>query len=254
MAAFLNAVENWGADMLELDVRTTRDGVVVVFHDETVERTTDGAGRIQDLTWEEVRALDAGFHFRDHSGNHSFRGRGVSVPALKELLERLPNIRLNVEAKDARSAEPLVELIRRCGAQDRVLVAAEWERNRRSVVGYPGPWGASRIQITAFFLLIATPLGPLFTPACDVLQVPEVYLNLRILTPAFIREAHRRNLPVHVWTVDDPQAMRKLLSWGVDGIQTDRPDLLAPILTEVARRPQAPCLLKGCPLPQGEDE
>lgn len=245
MAAFRNAVENWGADMLELDVRITRDDVVVIHHDETVDRTTDGSGKVRELSWDQLRKLDAGFHFRDVDGNHTFRGNGVSVPSFQELLERFPDLRLNVEAKSRASAKPLVELIRRFGAEDRVLVAAEWERNRKPVVGYPGPWGASRGQITAFLLLLHTPLGPFFTPSCDTLQVPESYSGVRILSPRFIREAHLRNIPVHVWTVDDPATMRKLLSWGVDGIQTDRPDLLAPILTEVAGRPPAPCLTDG---------
>ena len=245
MAAFQNSVENWGADMLELDVRTSRDDVVVVFHDETVDRTTDGSGMVRDLPWEQLRELDAGFHFRDVDGNHTFRGDGVTIPSLQELLERFPDLRLNVEAKDQASAKPLVELIRRFGAENRVLVAAEWEKNRKPVVGYPGPWGASRGQITAFLLLLGTPFGPFYTPGCDTLQVPETHSGIRILTPRFIREAHRRNIPVHVWTVNDQATMRKLLSWGVDGIQTDRPDLLAPILTEVVGRPPAPCLTGG---------
>ena len=245
MAAFRNAVENWGADMLELDVRVTRDGVVVVIHDETVDRTTSGSGKVREMNWGQLRELDAGFHFQEVGGSHTFREEGVTIPAFQELLERFPELRLNVEAKDRAAARPLVDLIRRFGAEDRVLVAAEWEKNRKPVVGYPGPWGASRVQITAFFFLLATPLGPFYTPGCDTLQVPETHSGIRILTSRFIEEAHRRNIPVHVWTVNDPGAMRKLLSWGVDGIQTDRPDLLAPILTEVVGRPPAPCLMEG---------
>lgn len=243
MDAFRGALEVWGADMVELDVRTTRDGVVVVLHDETVDRTTDGRGRIQDLTWDEVRELDAGYHFRSPSGAFSFRGKGARIPAFRELLESFPDLRLNVEAKDGKSAPSLVDLILEFGAQDRVLVAAEWEKNRKEVRGYPGPWGASRRHIATFFFLMATPIGPFFTPSCDVLQVPETHRGIRILTPRFIREAHRRNIPVHVWTVDDPRNMRRLLSWGVDGIQTDRPDLLASVLAEEAGRPLPPGLL-----------
>jgi glycerophosphoryl diester phosphodiesterase len=244
MAAFTNAVVNWGVDMVELDVRLTRDGVVVIHHDEMVDRTTNGSGRLADLSWEELQDLDAGYHFRDPQGRPTFQGRGVRVPAFQELLEAFPDLRLNVEAKEQAAAQPLVDLILQAGAQDRVLVAAEFERNRRPVVGYPGPWGASRLQVSAFFFLLATPVGPYYTPACDVLQVPERASGVTILTPRFITEAHRRNLPVHVWTVDDPIAMRKLVSWGVDGIQTDRPDLLAPILAEMVGRPPAPCLLE----------
>jgi glycerophosphoryl diester phosphodiesterase len=242
LAAFRNAVDSWGADILEMDVRCTRDGVVVVVHDETVDRTTDGTGRVRDLTWAEVRDLDAGFRFRDLKGNPSFRGLGVGIPRFEEVLTSMPGVRLNVEAKDRYSASGLVDAILRHGAQDRVLVAAEWERNRRAVRGYPGPWGASRRNLTWLVLLLPTPIGRFFTPGCDALQVPEVHRGVRILTPRFVREAHQRNLPIHVWTVDAPEDMVRFLEWGVDGIQTDRPDLLAPILTQWAGRPPASAL------------
>jgi glycerophosphoryl diester phosphodiesterase len=242
LEAFSSAIEDWGADMLELDVRTTRDNELVVIHDETVDRTCDGSGKVRDLPWTEIAAMDAGFHFIDPHGRRSFRGRGVRIPRFEEVLEALPATRLNVEAKDRWSAEALVRIIRRHAAEQRVLVAAEWEGNRRRVRAYSGPWGASRRHIAVFLLLVHTPLGPLFTPGCDVLQVPENHKGLRILTRKFIREAHKRNLPIHVWTVDDPDDMRRLLEWGVDGIQSDRPDLLAGVLTEHAGRPVAPCL------------
>ncbi len=242
MEAFRHAVGGWGADMLEMDVRTSRDGVAMVLHDETVDRTTDGSGKLSEMSFQELRELDAGFRFVDPQGQHPFRGTGVRIPTFQEVLEAFPGVRLNVEAKDGRSAVLMVDLIRRYGAEDRVLVAAEWEKNRRSVLGYPGPWGASRRNITTFFLLASTPLSSLYTPPCDALQVPETHRGIRILTRRFLEEAHRRNIPVHVWTVDDPGDMRRLLEMGVDGIQTDRPDRLAPILTEVAGRPPAPCL------------
>jgi len=240
LEAFRNAIEVWRADMLELDVRTTRDGVLVVLHDEEVDRTTDGTGRISDLLLDQVKDLDAGYRFTDPEGRRTFRGKGVRIPAFQDLLEAFPDTRLNVEAKDGRSARILVDLILKHGAEERVLVAAEWERNRRAVRGYPGPWGASRRHIALFFIMMATPFGPFYTPSCDVLQVPERHKGIRILTPRFIREAHRRNIPVHVWTVDDPGDMKRLLAWGVDGIQTDRPDILASVLTEVAQRMPAP--------------
>jgi glycerophosphoryl diester phosphodiesterase len=242
IAAFRNAIDAWGADMLEMDVRATRDGEVVVIHDETVDRTTEGTGPVASLTWAHARELDAGYRFRDLHGDHSFRGEGVRIPRFEEVLEELPGVRLNVEAKDGRSAQGLVEAVLRHGAQDRVLVAAEWERNRRRVRGYPGPWGASRRNLAGFLLLARAPFGRFFTPGCDVLQVPLEHRGFRILTRRFLAESHRRNLPVHAWTVDDPEDMRRLLAWGVDGIQTDRPDLLAGILTEVVGRPPPPAL------------
>lgn len=239
MAAFRSAVDDWDADMLELDVRLTADGHVVVIHDETVDRTTDGSGRVADLTLDELQQLDAGYHFRDLDGAHSFRGRGVRVPTLEEVLVECPRIWVNAEAKEARVAGPLSELIGRLGVSDRVLFAAEHEGNRAHARGYPGPWGASRRDCILFWLLHRIPLVG-YTPDVDIFQVPEHFHGVRILTPAVIRAAQQRNIPVHVWTVDDPSDMRRLLEWGVDGIQTDRPDLLSAILVESYGRPAPP--------------
>jgi glycerophosphoryl diester phosphodiesterase len=231
--------------MLEMDVQATRDGEVVVIHDETVDRTTNGTGRIDALTFQQVQELDAGYHFKDLEGEHSFRGRGVKIPRFEEVLVALPEARMNVETKDARSASGLVEAILRHNAQDRVLVAAEVEKNRRAARGYPGPWGASRKDLFQFFFLIHSPFGRFHTPACDALQIPEVYLGVRVLSHRFLREAHQRNLPIHVWTVDDPGDMRRLVAMGVDGIQTDRPDLLAAVLSEAVGRPLPPAVRGG---------
>jgi glycerophosphoryl diester phosphodiesterase len=247
LEAFDGALSDWGADMLELDVRATRDGVVVVIHDDTVDRTCEGRGRVQDLTWDEIRTLDAGYHFVDPEGDPTFRGRGVRVPRIEDVLDAFPDTRLNVEAKDSRSAPMLVRAILQRKAEGRVLVAAEWERNRRSVRGYPGPWGASRRHLSLFTLLHRTPLSSVYTPKCDVLQVPEKHRGMRVLSPRFIREAHRRNLPVHVWTVDEVDDMKRFLAWGVDGIQTDRPERLARVLSDHVGRPTAPALSGASP-------
>jgi glycerophosphoryl diester phosphodiesterase len=226
--------------MLEMDVRSTRDGEVVVIHDESVDRTTDGSGKVRDLFLEEIQSLDAGYNFVDPLGDFSYRGKGVTVPRFEEVLEDLPGVRLNVETKDDRSAPGLVDAILRHGAENRVLVAAEVEGHRRAVRDYPGAWGASRRDLFRFFFLIHSPFGALYTPQCDALQIPEVYFGIRVLSRRFLQEAHKRNLPIHVWTVDDPQDMRRLLTMGVDGIQTDRPDFLADVLSEVAGRPLPP--------------
>lgn len=235
MPAFRGAVAHWRADILEMDVRLSADGEVVVIHDPTVDRTTDGTGDVASLPWAALAELDAGYRFVASNGAASFRGVGVRIPRLEEVLEELPCARLNIESKAPEAAAPLVRLIERHGATHRVLVAAQWEKDRVGALGYRGAWGATREQVARLRLL---PLG--YTPRADVLQIPEVWKGVRILTPSFLARAHRKNIPVQVWTVDDPADMRRLLSWGVDGIQSDRPDLLAGVLTEVAARPRAP--------------
>lgn len=250
LAAFRSAVEDWGADMLELDVRLTADGHVVVIHDATVDRTTDGTGAVADLTLEEIKALDAGYRFVDLDGNTSFRGQGVTVPTMAELLDACPSVWLNAEAKEEQVARPLVELVRSRGEQHRVLVAAEHETTRKGGRGYEGPWGASRRHCVLFLLSHRLPGGGPYTPPVDVLQIPEWWKGRRVLTPRLVRQAHRRNIPVHVWTVDDPDDMRRLLEWGVDAIQSDRPDLLSEVLVEEAGRPLPPCKRRKRPAAQ----
>lgn len=230
--------------MLEMDVRLSADGEVVVIHDDTVDRTTDGTGRVADLSLAALRELDAGARFRDLQSRAAFAGRGVTIPTLGEVLETFPDTRLNVEAKCAEVAGPLADLVSRRGAAHRVLIAAEFERNRRSVRGYAGGWGASRSQLVPFWILHRLPgLGRLYTPRCDVLQVPRRFRGRPVVTPRLLAEAHARNIPVHVWVVDDAEEARHLLALGVDAIQTDRPDILARVLHEERGRPLPPGLL-----------
>lgn len=240
MAAFQSATETWWADMLEMDARLTRDGHVVVIHDATVDRTTNGTGLVANHTLAELRALDAGYRFRDASGQYPFRGRGVVVPTLEEVLVGCPDVWINVECKEPGVAAPLVALVSRLGAEQRVLVAAERESSRRGARAHGGPWGASLEQGLVFWMLHRLPGGSPYTPKADILQVPEQWKGLRVVTPRFVRDAHRLNLPVQVWTVDRVEDMRRLISWGVDGIQTDRPDVLSPVLTELVGRPVPP--------------
>ncbi len=240
MDAFRSAVEEWGVDMLETDAHLTRDGEVVLIHDATVDRTCDGTGPIRDMSLAEVQRLDAGYRFRDLEGRHSFRGRGVRVPRLAEVLEAFPRVRINVETKTREVAVPVVDLVRASGAEQRVLVAAEFDRDRQPVRGYPGPWGTSRRQVMAFWAAVQMGIWGAYTPGGDVLQVPESWRGFRVVSRGFIQAAHARNIPVQVWTVDEEADMRRLLDWGVDGIQTDRPDVLARVLMEVAGRPAPP--------------
>jgi glycerophosphoryl diester phosphodiesterase len=245
LEAFTSAVGTWGADIVETDVHLSRDGVLVVIHDETVDRTTDGSGRVADLTWEELQRLDAGYRFTDLQGEHSFRGRGVRIPCFEDLLDALPRTRINVDAKAREAARPLMELLHRRGEEDRVLFASEFDETQGRRLGYRGPVSATRRQITRFYLSHRLPRGGPYTPRTDALQVPWRWEGRQVTTARFIREAQRRNLPVHVWTVDDPGTMRRLLAWGADGIQTDRPDLLAQVFHEETGRPLPPGAISG---------
>lgn len=238
--AFRTAVDVWGADVLEMDVRRTSDGELVVLHDDTVDRTTDGEGAVSGMVWDAVAELDAGYHFIDPRGEASHRAKGVRIPRFEEVLESFPNTRLNVDAKAPDAAHPLIEMVRRHDATHRVLLASEHDASRADRLGYTGPTSATRNQIRLFWILHRLPGGGPYTPRTDALQIPWFWEGRQVTTPRLIREAHRRNLPVHVWTVDEPERMRTLLGWRADGIQTDRPDLLARVLHEEAGRPLPP--------------
>lgn len=240
LVAFRRALDWWNADMLELDVRATRDGEVVVLHDATVDRTTDGTGAVESMTLAELRALDAGHRFRAPDGTTPFRGLGVRVPLLREVVEAFPRTRLNVEIKARAAAAPSVRVVRELGASHRTLIAAAVESIRRPARGFEGPWGGSRRQLFPFLLLHRTPLRSLVRPEADVFQVPLRWKGIPVPTRAFVREAHRLNIPVQVWTIDEPREMERLLELGVDGIQTDRPDRLAEVLHRRRERPRPP--------------
>ncbi len=241
LLAFRRAVEWWHADVLELDVRPTRDGEAVVFHDATLDRTTDGTGPVADRSLGELRALDAGFHFsRDGGRSQSFRGTGVGIPTLAEVLQAFPHARVNVEIKDGRAQRRVAEAVREARAERRVLIAAGKRANRSFFRDYAGPVSASEEELRTFFVHHRLHAAAFHRPEVDALQLPERHRSMRVVSPRFVREAHAKNLAVHVWTVDEEADMRRLLEWGVDGIITDRPDRLARVLHEIVARPLPP--------------
>jgi glycerophosphoryl diester phosphodiesterase len=233
LAAFERGVA-LGADALELDIQTTREGEIVVIHDWTVDRTTDGAGPVSGYTLAELLRLDAGYRFTPDGGrSFPFRGRGIAVPTLGEVLDHFPALRVNIDLKESTPAREarLWALLRERGAEDRVLVAsgdrhAPIVRFRR-LCGGRAATSASEAEIRAFVLATAARTARWLRPAYDALQLPETYRGIRLVSPALLAAAHRHGLDVHVWTVDARADMERLLAMGVDGLMTDRPDVLA---------------------------
>ena len=215
MRVFGHAVR-LGYRYLETDVHATSDGTVVAFHDSRLDRVTDRSGLIADLPWSQVSQARIG-------------GR-EPIPRLIDVLEEWPEVRLNLDVKRANAIGPVTDLLRRAGAIDRVCVSSfsqsrvrriRRELGPRLCTGY-GDWETGLIRFLPF------PLRS--RGAC--LQIPERYGPLCVLTPGLIRKAHALGKQVHVWTIDDPAQMRRLLDAGVDGIITDRTDLLREVLIE----------------------
>jgi glycerophosphoryl diester phosphodiesterase len=224
-----------GADVLEMDIRQSAEGELVVLHDETVDRTTDGSGPVAALTLAELRRLDAGYRWTPDGGKtYPYRGRGITVPTLKEVFQALPRARMNLEIK-ARGpvlARPLCELIRAHRMEHRVVVASFGQEAMdafRSTCREVAT-AATADEARRFFRLSTFFLDPLFEPRAEVLQVPERLGSLDVLTSRFVRGARRLNLKIDVWTVNEPEDMRRLVGLPVDGIMTDYPDRLLALL------------------------
>jgi glycerophosphoryl diester phosphodiesterase len=228
-----------GADGLELDVHLSRDGVVVIHHDPTLERTTSGRGRLCELTTDELARLDAGHGFTDAEGRNPFRGRGCTIPMLRDVLRRYPDIPLIVELKvnEPPLAHKVIDELRAAHALERTALGSFYWRVLHAARAYePAIRTGAATEETRWALYRSWVRWPLGRPAYAEFQVPERSGVNTIVTPRFIAHAHRSGLPVKVWTVDDPDDMRRLLSWGVDALITDRPDLAVPIATAHAQR------------------
>lgn len=240
LEAFQNGLAA-GCGWIETDVHMTRDGEIVTFHDHDLRRTTNGRGRIRDLSLAELRQLDAGYNFSPDGRSFPYRNQGITVPTLAEVVELDPSARINVEIKQAQPSmvAALWRFIEQRGLHDRLLVASanaalvgEFRRLARGTVAT----SAGKTEILRFWLAARaglSALAPILVPIeYDALQVPIGFAGLEIVTPAFIDAAHRRGLQVHVWTIDEPAQMRRLLDLGVDGIMTDHPERLVELVRE----------------------
>lgn len=227
-----------GADYLELDVHATRDGEIVVLHDPLLDRTTNGEGPVREWRWADVEALDAGWHFTHDGRAFPYRGQGVRVPRLAEVLAAHPERRFNIEIKqgDPPIVTATLDVLRRGGALERTLLAAEHDDIMaaiRAAVGGDVATGMSVGDVFAFVDRLLRDDWSGYTPPGAALQVPPAHEGLEIVTAASVAAAHRAGLEVHVWTINDAAEIERLLAVGVDGVMSDLPGLVA---TAVRRR------------------
>lgn len=218
MRSFQHAVD-LGYRYLETDAHLTADGVLVSFHDDRLDRVTDRSGAIAELPWREVGAAVVGESDR--------------VPRLSDLLEAFPNACFNIDPKHDEALEPLLELIRAHNALERVCLTAfsdERIARARKLLGTGLCTGLGPREI-ARLLGAARGMGWMRTPG-HAAQVPIRHRNVTIVTRRFVKAAHRRGLQVHVWTIDEPSEMHRLLDLGVDGLMTDRAEVLRDVLAD----------------------
>jgi glycerophosphoryl diester phosphodiesterase len=233
--AFERAVANDGTDLLELDVHTSADGVLVVHHDDDLDRTTDGSGPIHALTFEQIRELDAAYWFDpEGTGTYPLRGQGVMIPTLLEVLERFGDTPLSIEAKqiDPPLVDELTAMVVDFGRVDSVLLAsfddATIEAISDNLPDVAVNYGENATRCVVFQHTLQAGWGA--CPNADVLTVPPESSGITVITPRLLDSAHARGVAVYAWTIDDPDEMNELLDMGVDGIMTDRPDVLRDVL------------------------
>jgi glycerophosphoryl diester phosphodiesterase len=234
LSAYKNAW-NLGVDVLEMDVHSTRDDVLVLIHDDTVDRTTDGSGRVLDYTFQELQALDAGYNWTEDDGaTYPYRGQGITIPALEEVFTTFPDSRMNIEIKQSEPSitASLCNLIRSHGMSERVLIAS-FDQETIQTFREDCPevaTTAGQSEVILLYGLSLVYLERLYSPAAEAVQVPEYREGIHVLIPRFVKAAQERNMDVHVWTVNEVNQMQRMLDLGLDGIITDNPDQLLDLL------------------------
>ncbi|WOF74041.1 glycerophosphodiester phosphodiesterase [Parvibaculaceae bacterium PLY_AMNH_Bact1] len=222
LPAFQHAID-LGYRYLETDVHATRDGVLLAFHDEELDRVTDMAGRIAEMDYAQVAQARVD-------------GR-EPIPLLADLLSSWPEARFNIDPKQDNAAEPLAKVLNDANALDRVCVTSFSDKRTVGIRGLLGPRlctglgpaGTARMRFSS----LSGPFSGLwgnFVQGC--LQIPTHQFGIRLVDRRLIEHAHAHGLQVHVWTIDEPQEMRRLLDLGVDGLMTDRPEVLKSVLDE----------------------
>ncbi|MGI9604310.1 MAG: glycerophosphodiester phosphodiesterase [Acidimicrobiales bacterium] len=218
MPAFEDAVA-MGYRYLETDVHVTRDGVVVAFHDESLDRVTDRQGLIAEHTWAELSDMRVGGE--------------EPIPRLDELLASFPAAHLNIDTKSDAVVDPLIDLLRRTSSIERVCIGSFSEERLSRVREELGPdvCTAHGPRATLRFVLRSLRV-PVSADTAPCLQVPTHWHGIPVVTDRLLEVAHQRLMHVHVWTIDDAESMHRLLDQGVDGIMTDRPAVLKAVLEE----------------------
>lgn len=234
MFAFQNAVD-LDVDVLEMDLHITKDNVLVLIHDETIDRTTNGTGEVESMTLNELKQYDAGYDWsNDEGATFPFRGQGITIPTLEEVFTTFPKMKMTIEIKKSNTSmiQPFCDMIREYDMQDKIVVASFYDdkiKEFRTTCPEVATSSAKN-ETTIFVLLSKVFLTGFYSPQFYSLQVPQESSGITVMTPSFVNLAHERNLAVEPWTINDEETMRKFIEWGVDGIMTDRPDIMIEII------------------------
>ncbi len=229
-----------GVDMLEMDLQLSSDDQLVVIHDTSLERTTNGEGAVAAYSLEQLQALDAGYRWTADGGeSHPYRGQGIRIPSFAEVLERLPNMPKVIEIKvpDVGMEAQLCAVLSANGQRERVIVGSFYERSlqlfREQCPGVATSAGPTSVRMLVALNWLG--LGSLLSPSYQALQIPERHSGLRIASAALLQTAQARGLNVQLWTINEQPAMRRLLDLGAQGLITDYPDRALQLLGRSTR-------------------
>ena len=217
-----------GADGLELDVHLSSDGVVVVCHDDVLDRTTNANGPLQVRTAADLARVDAGYRFADTAGGFPFRGLGIGIPTLRDVLARFRDMLIIIEMKEDSTAmgRAVAAEVRAADAVERVCAAGYGQQSLDAARAALPEMATSASRPEAQWAVYRSIAGlPVRRAAYNAFQVPETAGWLRIISPRFIRHVHDAGRRIQAWTIDDEPDMRRLLGWGVDGLISNRPDV-----------------------------
>ena len=243
LLSFQRAMEE-GAEYLELDVHGTLEGEVVIIHDATVKRTTNGRGRVSRKSLKDLKALDAGYRFsRDRGNSYPYRGQDIRIPALKEIFDALPQARLIIEIKQIRPTivKKVIETARQAHKEEAVLLATENDqimneiRRELQTSKLSIATGFSYGEVAAFMGWLAGGKTSDYLPSGQAFQIPCEYNGMTLVNELTLRAAHDLGLEMFVWTVNETEQMRRLLKLGADGIITDYPARLRDLVAEMRR-------------------
>ena len=231
----LEQYANMGVDILEMDIHLTKDEHIILIHDDTVDRTTNGEGDVREMTLAEVKELDAGYKWTDDEwSTFPFRGQGITIPTLEEVFNTFPGYPMIVEIKQESPSMGIVlcELLRKHNMQEKVMVPSfsDVAMTEFREACPETSTAASTNEVKDFVYRNFAFLAGTISPKYQALQVPESRDGIPIVTKILLWAARLQNVEVHIWTINDPEDMQRFIDMGVDGIMTDRTDLLLEVL------------------------
>lgn len=242
MIAFDGAVK-MGVDVLEMDIRLTKDYLLITHHDSTIDRTSNGQGPVKKYTYEELTAFNFGYNFEDLCGRFPYRNEKVRVTLLEDVMKKYNGYPMIIEIKDKgvdgkKTAEILKNTIYLCHMENRIIVSSFNDsvlQYFRKITFGKVMTASARAETIQYLIshLLHTSQMHSFQMPYKVMQLPSRIVGMDLAKNALVRELHKRHIAVQYWTINEKEEMKKLLELGADGLITDRPDLMQEVLREM---------------------